>query len=191
MVWTTMSAATPAPAAPAKGLADNPSAKGALEYDEDDPKRASSTSRGPRRRALALLARLLLLALPLGGGTWMVYEDALAATPWYNVKQLGFTLQGEGPNAFRASFSGDTTGSVNPRFSYLSARSITCDTRLEVSRSDGTLKEVVPFANIKARSPTGDDDLIRFGGVEPDVVQDLDVRPLRNPLLCLWSLGRC
>ena len=30
-----------------------------------------------------------------------------------------------------------------------------------------------------------------FGGVEPDVVQDLDVRPLRNPLLCLWSLGRC
>eukprot|EP01043_Picozoa_sp_COSAG02_P065897 COSAG02_NODE_10086_length_2029_cov_3.344560_2_plen_227_part_00 len=132
-----------------------------------------------RRASFGLCRSLVCAAVPLllasSVAAWKIYKDAVAARPWYDIHQGGFHFNGEGPTAFRVSLSGSTVGAVNPHYSNLRVKSVRCDVHLEVLQPDGAA-ETMPLAQLEAIPPPGDDVLLRFGDVEPDVIQQVDVR---------------
>ncbi len=123
----------------------------------------------------SLVCATLSLLLTSSVAAWILYKDVVAARPWYNIHQGGLHFNGEGPTAFRVSLSGSTTGAVNPKYSNLRVDSVRCDMHLEVLKPDGAA-ETMPLAQLEAIPPAGDDVLLRFGDVEPDVIQQVDVR---------------
>eukprot|EP01043_Picozoa_sp_COSAG02_P067848 COSAG02_NODE_11053_length_1804_cov_2.583578_2_plen_255_part_01 len=67
-------------------------------------------------------------------------------------------------------------GSENPRFSELTAKSVVCQTALEVEDpSSGEVHEL-PLATISAQPKQGRTTLVKFGGVDPRQLQEADVR---------------
>ena len=164
----------------------------------DDPKLGDASPRPSRHRKACTSAMCLMLAT-LGILAWVIYEDAAAARPWYNVHQIGFYFHDEGPSAFRATFAGDTVGSVNPRYFAVHLDTCMVDLRLEVAQPDGTIEHTglaqlaaVPSKTQGGLTPSGDERLLRLGDVAPETTQRFDVRVEdinRAALVSLTDLG--